>query len=402
MLSKEGAQDTKELEIYSLLDLSKAINEHKSANHLYQTFSRLMQAAMKIESLALFVKISDWKCEVNFGSREDLKSRKADPKILEINEECQILKGFISETYDDFSLVLPILHKGEIHAYLLLGGFADTEELPLFLDLPFVRTFTNILVVAIENIRLAERERQKIQMDREMEIARGVQMNLIPKTFPDAGDFRLEAKYLPHKQIGGDYYDFVESENGVCICLGDVSGKGVPAALFMSNVQATFQLLVGRSMELGDIVHELNKILVLNGKGSLFVSFIIAFYNRKERTLSYINAGHLPGICAINDQVFLMDKGTTVLGEFDELPFLEKSEIKASEFRMLFYSDGLTEARNPEGEEYGIDRVVEVFKKESRKSPKVQIQKVLESLDAFKKDTSLEDDLTILSCQIKE
>ena len=401
MISKENIQDPKELEIYSLLDLSKAINENKSAEYLFSTYGRLMQAAMKIEQMALFVKINDWKCEVSFGIPESLNGIKADEKILEIKEECQILKGFISEFYDPFSLVLPIHHKGEVHAYLLLGGFADQEELPIFLDLPFVRTFTNILVVAIENLRLAERERQKIQMDREMEIARDVQLNLVPKIFPESDRVNIQAEYRPHTQIGGDYYDFVDSEKGIYICLADVSGKGIPAALFMSNVQATFRVLVGKGLEPDEIIHELNNILVLNGKGSLFVSLIIAFYDYRKKSLTYINAGHLPGICSIGEKVFLMDKGTTVLGEFDELPFLDKAELRAEEIRMLFFSDGLTEARNHDGEEYGIERVVSVFKKESVKPPAVQIKKALESLDQFRGTTALFDDLTILSCHLR-
>ncbi len=401
MISKENIQDPKELEIYSLLDLSKAINENRSADHLFSIYSSLMQAAMKIEELALFMKINDWKCEVSIGDHDSLNGLRADDKILEISEECQILTGFISEHYDPFSLVLPIQHKGEIHAYLLLGGFEDKEELPIFLDLPFVRTFTNILVVAIENLRLAEREKQKIQLDREMEIAREVQSNLIPKEFPENENVNIQAAYLPHKQIGGDYYDFVENDKGIHICLADVSGKGIPAALFMSNVQATFRVLVGKGMELDEIIHELNKILVFNGKGSLFVSLIIAFYDMEKRSLTYINAGHLPGICALGDKVFLLDKGTTVLGEFEELPFLDKAELRAEEIKIFLFSDGLTEARNSQGEEYGLERVLSVFRKESQKSPSVQIRKMMDSLEEFKSNEPLLDDLTLLSCQLK-
>jgi phosphoserine phosphatase RsbU/P len=402
MISKDSIQDKKELEIYSLLDLSKAINENRSVEYLFSTFERLMKAAMKIEQLALFVRDSDWKCEVNFGTSESLAGKVAHSKILEIHEECQILTGYISNTYDQFSLVLPIHHKDEILAYLLLGGFVDEDDLPLFLDLPFVRTFTNILVVAIENMRLAEREKQKLQLDKEMWIAREVQLNLIPKSFPNTKELRIQAKYLPHTQIGGDYYDFVESDEGIHVCLADVSGKGVPAALFMSNVQATFRVLVRQGLELGEIIHELNRILVHNGKGSLYVSIIMAYYNRKKRLLSYINAGHLPGICSIDGSISLMDKGTTVLGEFEKLPFLEKSEIMAEEVKILFYSDGLTEARNPEGEEYGMERVLSVFKKESQKDPKTQIRRVMNSLNDFRAETILPDDLTLLCCHIKE
>ncbi len=401
MVRRAEIRDKKEQEIYSLLDLSKAINGNTSPEDLFKTYGRLMEATMKIDRLALFVRETGWNCEVNFGTEDSLLDMFISRKILEIKEECQILEGFISKEYDPFSLVLPIVHNLEIHAYLLLGGFEDNEELPLYLDLPFVRTFTNILVVAIENKRLAERELERIQMEKEMEIARVVQENLIPSKFPESEGLKIQAKYLPHTQVGGDYYDFVEAKDGIYICLADVSGKGVPAALFMSNVQATFRVLVGRGLELDEIIQELNKILVHNGKGSLFVSLVIAYYNHNKKYLSYINAGHLPGLCTINGNFHLLDKGTTVLGEFEELPFLEKSEIRADEIALCFFSDGLTEARNEEGEEYGLDRLISTYKKESTKDPETQINKLLASLNSFKGEVPLNDDLTLISCKIK-
>src|SRR5690606_33837514 len=144
----------------------------------------------------------------------------------------------------------------------------------------FVQTFTSIIVVAIENKKLARKELEQEVFRKELEIAREVQSMLFPKELPDTDKVRAFASYLPHHTIGGDYYDYIQQdENNFLVCIADVSGKGIPASLLMSNFQASLRTLVRQTNDLKQIVNELNFVIKANAKGERFITFFVAAFD---------------------------------------------------------------------------------------------------------------------------
>ncbi len=387
-----------ELEINSLFEISKSINENKSVDDLYTIYEHALKSHLKIKRLALFVEDTKWLCKVNFGTEINFKGHEINPKVLEITEECQILKNIISEEYNGFQLVSPIRHNNQIIAYLLLGGMYDKGKIAIEIDIPFVRTFTNLIVVAIENRRLTIEAIKQEAVKKELEIANRVQTNLFPEVLPNNGTLTVEARNIPHQSVGGDYYDYIPFKEGFFLCVADVSGKGVPAALLMSNFQAAFRTLVRQTTDLKKIIHELNRLLYQNAKAELFVTFFLFKYDEGKKQIEYVNAGHNPGILMVGGTINELTSGTTVLGAFEKLPFMNYEEIKAQKFKLILFSDGVSETENDLGKQFSEEGIIKILRKNSSKPAKEICDKILVELDNFRKDKAFNDDLTLLVC----
>jgi len=387
----------REMELNSLLEVTQAINLNLPEDSLYKIYHFTTIASLHIKKLALYVLDSDWSCKVNYGTERDYKKQAFNAQILEVTTISKVNPEL--KEFEEFDLVIPIAHKSNSLAYVLLSG-EDETELP---DTSFIQTFTSIIIVAIENKKLARKELEQEVFRKELEIAREVQSMLFPKELPDTKGLRIFATYLPHHTIGGDYYDYIPlDENNFLICIADVSGKGIPASLLMSNFQASLRTLVRQTSDLKQIVSELNFVIKNNAKGERFITFFVAAFDLKNQTLRYINAGHNPPVLVWeNGTMQLLEKGTTVLGAFDSLPFMDDETIKIDSPLLLFsYTDGLTEASNEQEEEFGIDKIQD-FLKEHYSNPLQEVHQTLhQRLITFKGEKSFPDDITYISCAV--
>ena len=280
----------------------------------------------------------------------------------------------------------------------MLGLLFLDDEL---VDHTFVKALTNIIIVAIENKRMARERSAQEAFQREMEIAKKVQNFLFPTSLPNTERLKIQATYLPHHSVGGDYYDYIRiSESKFLVCVADVSGKGVPAALLMSNFQATMKVLVHRTTDLKEIVGELNKATFESGNAENFITFFLGIYDFDEKSFEYINCGHNPLYLIRNKELEKLTKGTTVLGMFDPLPFIESDKItNLSEFIFFGYTDGLTETFNEEDEQFGEERMEQMIKNADDLSYLHNV--MMQELTAFKGRNAFADDITILSCRVK-
>lgn len=233
-------------------------------------------------------------------------------------------------------------------------------------------------------------------------IARKVQENLIPNSLPNSKKLKITSSYMPHYALGGDYYDYISlGEDKFLICIADVSGKGIPAALLMSNVQASLRTMVRQSQNLKNIVEELNFQINLRGLSERFVSMFISIYDYKSQVLEYVNCGHPHPIIYYDKNVETLDKGSTVLGMFSELPKFDVSRIKIKkDFNIFCYTDGLTETQNDFGEFYGSKRLLKLFS-DTKKKPQKFIKLVIEDLNNFRGNNLTEDDITLLMTKVK-
>jgi sigma-B regulation protein RsbU (phosphoserine phosphatase) len=239
---------------------------------------------------------------------------------------------------------------------------------------------------------------------KELEIAKGVQKLLFPDKLPDGHRLKMQASYLPHHSIGGDYYDYIPiNANQFLICIADVSGKGIPAAIMMSNFQAALHTLLRQTSNLTEIVEALNFQIMENAKGDQFITFFGAIYDHSLSTLVYINSGHNPPYLVDgNGKMIELTEGSTVLGAFDELPFINEGFIDDLKgFTLFAYTDGLTETENPQGEEFGNEPLEEYFSVNYSK-PLTQIHSdILAMADDFRQAVPYRDDITMLSCKVE-
>src|SRR5690606_24924693 len=174
--------------------------------------------------------------------------------------------------------------------------FRSQRMSPTVKHLNFFQTLTNLLAVALENRRFAERALASERDRRELELAAEMQQMLVPRDLPDEERIRAAAWYQPHQQVGGDYYDVIRSgPDELVLCVADVSGKGIAAALLMSNFQATLRALVQRGRgPLDGLVRELNANVLERARGERFITLFIARVDLRTGVMEYVNAGHNP------------------------------------------------------------------------------------------------------------
>lgn len=388
----------KELELNALLEVTEAINNNLPEESLYKIYHFTLLANLKVKKLALFVITgSEWNCKVFFGVQQEV-IEKIPIKDFEGQER---IKALEDSECKDFDHIIPVMHKDELLALVFVGDIAHTEVgLSGSSATTFLEALTNIILVAIENKKLARQQLEQEAFRKELEIAKQVQNYLFPKDLPQTGNFEVAAFYQPHHNVGGDYYDYVQiDEDKFLVCIADVSGKGVPAALMMSNFQASLRTLIRQTDELEKIVSELNYQIKFSGNGEIFITFFAAIYDKRNQTFRYVNCGHNPPLFRFNSgKIDSLRLGSTVLGMFAPLPFIEIGLINdVSTFDLFCFTDGLNEAINPDEDEFGEERIEDIVIKKINGRPQDINQAMMAEVNKFREGKEYRDDVTILS-----
>lgn len=391
----------KELELKALLEITQAINENKPAHVLLDIFKFTCLVHLNIKSILLYIQGPDgYERKLSHGLKGTVPEFIPHQSVA-YDKDAGTLHLEVDQRYafTELENYLPVFHKDNMLAVL----FLRKKDPLLELDLDFTQALSNILVVALENKRFAKKQLEQERLNREVEIASNVQRMLFPAQLPKAAPLHAKVTYVPHSTVGGDYYDLVrKSKDEVFFCIADVSGKGMPAALLMSNFQAALRTLLRSSSDLKMIVEQLNYTLFENTKGERFITFFLGYYNYKGRKLTYVNAGHNPPVlCWGNEnRSELLGAGTTILGAFEELPFMElgtREHLKG--FTIHLYTDGLTESMDPSEEEYGDHRFMQFVKKRLHLNPDEFHSLFFEELKVFSQGAPQRDDVTLLSIQ---
>lgn len=395
--------EKKELELNALLEITEAINSNVPEDSLYKIFNFTLRSNLNIKKLALFVLDEIWNCKVSFGTLKNYNKVKVDDRVRMI-KNIHRMSEFQNCDFDEFDLVIPVAHKGNTLALIFVGGLELHENHDDDESVKFIQALSNIIIVAIENKKLARKQLEQEAFRKELEIASDVQQFLFPEKLPNTDRLKVEASYLPHDRVGGDYYDYVPiNKNQFLICVADVSGKGIPAALMMSNFQASLRTLLRQTPNLKEIVEALNYQVMENTKGEKFITFFGAIYDISLRTMIYVNAGHNPPLLYDKKHgIRLLEEGSTVLGAMHPLPFLNEGFIPdLDEFVLFCYTDGLTETVNETGAEFGINTLINYFKENNQKDLKTIHQDIIVALDNFKGRNSYRDDITMLTCRVQ-
>ena len=309
--------------------------------------------------------------------------------------------------WDGYELLIPVQRLQLPVAYVFVGGLLP--EVPRTEITQFLRSLALTLAGAIDTRRLTEQRITAAAAQREIEIAQDVQRLLFPQRLPDDADLVVASSYLPHSQMGGDYYDVVPIDaDRLLLCVADVSGKGVPASLLMSNFQAGLRTLLRTGANLATVVHELNHLLFQSSGGEKFITVFLGIYDRRTRRMQFVNAGHNNGLLLPPaGPAQLLREGTVMLGIMPKLPTLEVGEIEVPPHSLLFlYTDGLTEVFDAEQNEFGEEGVIDFlarYQQPQRAAPLADLHTaLLAQIKEFGTDQSrFADDVTVLSCWFK-
>lgn len=266
-------------------------------------------------------------------------------------------------------------------------------------DIDLFNALASECALAIENARLTEIEIKTEQLNYELSIARDIQQKLLPDKLPEFDDIDVNAKLIPAKEVGGDYYNVIKiSDNETLFIIADVSGKSVSAALIVSTIYSFIQtyLIINRnSFNLKTFVESLNSFLVASTTQDKFATAWFGLYDHKEKTVHSINAGHNPiYVYKVKDKKIIeLNKGGLLLGSLKfpyqvEILKLEKDDV------LIFYTDGIPEAMNNKMEEYGEERLIKLITKNSRLNSSGLLENIFADIKKFRGSAEQSDDIT--------
>jgi sigma-B regulation protein RsbU (phosphoserine phosphatase) len=388
-----------ELKLNSLLSISLAINNQESIGGLLKAYGFVIKEQLKFRKHVLISDYNGWKVLIKSGTKVKTNLEDNLEHLMRFKE-----LTFISESNSallaEFEAIIPVIHGGKPLAFLLVSGEQSVRNPSDHLE--FAQTLTNLICVAIENKRLADTILAKEVINRDLATASELQMLLFPSNLPSNRKMDISAKYVARDVIGGDYYDFIPlGDEEYIICIADVSGKGISAALLMANFQATLRTLFRyQRFDLSFLIEELNKKVMSNAKGEKFITFFIGHYNAYTRKLKYINAGHNQPLLLIGKNVHLLSDGCTGLGILDELPNLKVGKIEVPpKSSLILYTDGVVELENAEGEQFSIEQLIKIAQSFSTLKMEDMNSILFSKLDEWKGELPYGDDTAILSCK---
>ncbi len=400
--NNNSSKPIKDIKLNSLLEITKAINHNFSTEQILAIFKEVLETQLNIGKLVLFSHNNGWKCILKYGVGDEYNDIDVERDLSPIDEIGTI--NFSKKTLNkSFEIVIPVFHKSQALAYLLIGDLEDKMEVsPAIKHLPFVQTLTSIIVVAIENKKLAKENIRQAAIKKELELASEMQSMLFPSSLPNDKKLDVAAYYLPHQQVGGDYYDFIWlNENECAFCVADVSGKGIAAALLMSNFQANLRVLFNHTSSLTELVRELNSKVMASAKGEKFITLFIAKYNLVTRTLTYINAAHNPPLLATGNFISTLKIGCTGLGMFDEIVKIKEGIVNITpESRIICYTDGLVELENDSKEDFGIEGLKDLVRNNSDLNMNSLNKLIMETLINYKQKQPYIDDIALFSLRM--
>lgn len=239
---------------------------------------------------------------------------------------------------------------------------------------------------------------QKSAIESELSVARRIQMSMLKTETPHRPDLMIKATLTPAKAVGGDFYDFFVRDNCLYFCIGDVAGKGVPAALVMTTACGGFRLLSESESEPVRIVSRMNEMIIRNNSITIFVTFFAGVLNLETGHLRYCNAGHIPPL--VNGEVLPVNSNLPI-GALSDWEYTTQEADLAPGSTLFLYTDGLNEAEDAQNHMFGKKRILEVMQS-AQQEPQTLIERMKQAVADFVGDTEQSDDLTMLMIHLPQ
>ncbi|MBX2973536.1 MAG: PP2C family protein-serine/threonine phosphatase [Flavobacteriales bacterium] len=394
--------ELKEFQLKALLDVTKAINNTEDRASLLQLYERIIRDDLGITRLMLFERTTHWERIIAFGNNVDGVALDVE-KAIGAFTEIQVIGSESTGSLGAFDVAVPVYHRGKPLAFLLIGDIDEEEQRmsPTVKHLNFIQTLTNLIVVALENQRMAAQELAAARAKRELELAAEMQSMLVPHDLPRNEHIDAAGWYQPHSEVGGDYYDLIALPDGRYVaCVADVSGKGIAAALLMSNFQANLRASIPHAPDLMQLVHDLNAKVHASARGERFITLFIGIIDVAKRRMNYVNSGHNDPLLHHAQGITPLRDGSIALGMMPKLPFLKSGEADLpAGSTLLCYTDGLVEQENASGEAFETEPIAKILSTLSRASAHEINSTVINAFEAHRGGLPYLDDIALLTCR---
>lgn len=408
MARKSASSDRLRLsrfKLNSLLDITMAINANLPTEDLLAKYENILREDLGIGKIMIFMFSEKWDCMLNAGFPDTLQTEISIEKDLLQYDEITFLTAEEYAHMEAVDIVIPVFNNNAPLAYVLIGDIDEEGEgvSPVIKHLNFIQTISNVIIVAIENIRLFQESLRQEALKKELELASRMQTLLIPEEakLPQNEKLYVTGFYHPHFDIGGDYYDVLMlDEHTLGFCIADVSGKGISAALLMANFQANLRALFTVDIPMEELTHKLNDAVIRSAKGEKFITLFLAKYNIQKRHMEFINAAHNPPVLYDMEtgELEMLETSCVGVGMLDDIPHIQKGERQIPHpSKIICYTDGLSELPDDKGNEIGTDALKKHIA--NTRNIKENIDAMIAELQILEGNTNLFDDVSIVAVE---
>jgi len=363
--------DRKVYELNTLFDLSKDFNIMVDREEIVRIFKFAMLGQMLIRKFFFILENEGERKMVASSGISGKLPKKEMNKLFSLERDLyevdETLAGEITFLErNEIKAVIGLHFQSEKIALVGVGSRANQEEYSTS-DYNFLRSLGNLAVLSIQKTFLLEERIEKERLEEELNIAKSIQKGLLPDPIPETEKLNIVAENISSYQVGGDYYDILEAPNNrLVMAIGDVTGKGIPAALLMANLQAMLHVLLPVDISLSEASGQVNDIIYRNTPSDKFITFFWGIFNPENSEFRFVNAGHNPPVWFKNgcEEPEELEEGGLILGAMPTMsPYQEQTIRLSSGDILIFYTDGVTEAKNEdETEEFGEERLYECIK----------------------------------------
>jgi serine phosphatase RsbU (regulator of sigma subunit) len=408
-------------DLRKLLEINKRLNQEHDLRKLLEAIIDTAIELMAAErGFLILVHDGEMKVEIARNmSRDTLDVGAAAPQVstqicrevIDSGRPVLTTNAAADQRYGRYSSVVGLNLRSilcvpfKIKASVLGTVYLDNANVGAFSerDADLLQAFSDQAAVAIENARLIRQVKKKERMEQELKIASEIQRKLLPRRVPRVPGLDLYGWMQPAKQVGGDYYDLITVPGGLLICIGDVSGKGVPAGLVMASARSALRSLAERVSSTREIVIALNRLLADDLDREMFLSLLLMRYDAATGRIAYTGAGHEHIIVyrAEENVVETRKTGGIVLGltrDVSEHVKEEQLQLEVGD-ALVLYTDGVTEAIDEKNEQYQLERLVKAVKTNCERTPREMMHAILSDVLRWKGKAQQRDDITLVTAR---
>lgn len=399
--------DRKVHDLNTLLELSKDFNMMVSMDDIARTFKFAMLGQMLIRTFFFILDHGEEKTTISVSGIKEIPSDETEELLFDLDQvtfvDDELKKKIPFLEQNDIRLLITLEFQGKKTAVVGVGarandeGYGDSEA-------NFLQSLGNLALLSIQKTLLLEERIEKERLEEELNIAKTIQQGLLPNPIPAIEAFDMAAVNISSRQVGGDYFDVVETtDKGHLFAIADVTGKGIPASLLMANLQSMLHALMPTGISLSDATSRINDIIYENTPSDKFITFFWGKMNNDRKTFRFVNAGHNPPFLlrADKSEPDTLDEGGIILGAMPSMmPYEEASvELHKGDI-MVMFTDGVTEAMNiDQTEEYEEERLADCIVKNRDLGAQDLMQAIINDINEFS-DNIQYDDITMIIIKV--
>jgi sigma-B regulation protein RsbU (phosphoserine phosphatase) len=406
-----------------LIDLSNELSTVVGMDNILQLMKKTFVDALKIKTFGIMLRDKDGNLSLVDGvGIKNEKCMITESRIVQFLKDKYLITKYPSIEQADFKIVfpdekaerlitegvytiIPMMVKSKVVG-LLLFGLKHSGSHFAGKDLELLWAAANQAAISIENARLYKSEVEKLKIERDLDLARKIQQGLLPQCIPDMNGLDICGEMIPAMQVGGDYYDLLQiSDSKLFVVVGDVSGKGLSASLYMTKLQTMIKLNCSDDKSPKEILIDINKRIYTELDKSWFVTITLALFDLEKQRLTFCRAGHMPVLQATNGTV--QSYRTQGLGVGIEKGIVFERSLVEEEVKLLpgqtyaFFTDGVTEAMNDKNELFGDENLNAILKNKSKARSSDIVNEIWTSVKSFRGEAEVNDDMTMVVVKVK-